>query len=208
MQTVLPEHRPGLWRLFLVWASIGLQSFGGGASTILLIQREFVEKRSWLTMEEFAHYWNLCLFAPGINLIALTILLGKKLGGSAGIISSLAGMLLPSALITCLLTAGFQQVAHNHVMQAVLRGVIPATAGIMFLVGINFARPQLTLAYKEGMLNLTLCLALIVICVLAILVLQVQVFVILIAISLLSVVLFTRPLFGAGKKKQGQEDNA
>src|ERR1700724_3996479 len=100
----------GAWQLFRIWASIGLQSFGGGASTTFLIQRTFIEKHSWLTMEEFLHLWNLCLLTPGINLVALTVLIGKKLGGAWGIVASLAGMLVPSAAITCLLAAIFKQI--------------------------------------------------------------------------------------------------
>jgi chromate transporter len=33
---------PGVWQLFGIWTRIGLQSFGGGASTTLLIQRVFI----------------------------------------------------------------------------------------------------------------------------------------------------------------------
>jgi chromate transporter len=195
MHITQQDHRPGAWRLFLIWAGIGLQSFGGGATTILLIQREFVEKRDWMTMEEFAHYWNLCLFAPGINLVALTILIGRKLGGIPGIFSSLAGMLIPSATITCLIVAGFQQVEHNHITQAVLKGVVPATGGVMLLVGINFAFPQVSRSYKEGPLNLGLTITTITLSTLAIIVLQVPVFMAILGVSLLGIVLFTRPLF-------------
>src|SRR5690348_16560303 len=35
----LQDPRPGKWQLFRIWAGIGLQSFGGGASTTFLIQR-------------------------------------------------------------------------------------------------------------------------------------------------------------------------
>lgn len=201
MHMIRQEDRPEVWRLFLIWAGIGLQSFGGGATTMLLIQREFVEKRDWLTMEEFSHYWNLCLFAPGINLVALTILMGRKLGGIPGIFCSLAGMLIPSATITCLIVAGFQQVEHNHITQAVLKGVIPATGGIMLLVGVNFARPQLTIAYKEGWLNLTLTITTIAISALAIIVMQVPVSIVIVGMSLLGIVLFTRPLFSKQRKQ-------
>ncbi len=205
MDIVQQNPRPGAGRLFLIWAGIGLQSFGGGASTILLIQREFVEKRDWMTMEEFAHYWNLCLFAPGINLVALTILIGKKLGGTPGILSSLAGLLIPSTTITCLIAAGFKQIEHNHITQAVLKGVIPATGGIMLLVGVNFARPQVILAYKEGALNLTLVIVTITLSSLAVILLQVPVFLIIILMSLLGIVLFTRPLFKKRTVRSGND---
>src|SRR5690348_569148 len=153
MQIVQQDHQPSIWKLLRIWASIGLQSFGGGASTTFLIQRAFIDKYQLLTIEEFMHCWNLCLLSPGINLVGLTILIGKKLGGTWGIIASLAGMLLPSATITCLLTAVFAQIEHIKAIQAILRGVIPATGGIMLLVGFNFALPLIRKSYKTGLLT-------------------------------------------------------
>lgn len=200
MQTLPQESNPSKRQLFLIWTNIGLQSFGGGATTILLIQREFTEKHHWLTMEDFTHLWSLCLFAPGINLIAITILIGKRLGGIPGIFCSLGGMLFPSALITCLIAAGFQQIEHIHAVQATLRGVVPATAGVMLLVGYNSAYPQLKKAYKESILNLLLSILLIAICAIAILI-QIPVFIALTGTALLGVLCFTRPLF----KKKAEE---
>ncbi len=142
--------RPGTWQLFGIWTRIGLQSFGGGASTTFLIQRAFIEQQRWLSMEEFLHLWNLCLLTPGINLVSLTILLGKKMGGSRGIAASLAGLLLPSATITCLLAALFLRIEQEPAVQAVLQGVIPATGGIMLLVALNFARPLFQKGMKAG----------------------------------------------------------
>src|SRR5712691_11795093 len=98
MLTKKEQSHPGVWRLLRIWTLIGLQSFGGGTSTILIIQRNFIDKYHWMTMDEFMHFWNLCLLAPGTNIIALTILIGKKMAGTRGIIVSLTGMLLPSAL--------------------------------------------------------------------------------------------------------------
>src|SRR5215831_10885251 len=146
----LQDPRPGKWELFRIWISIGLQSFGGGASTTFLIQRAFIEKHRWLSMEEFLHLWNLCILTPGINLVALTILIGRKLCGTWGIVVSLAGMLLPSAIITCLIAAIFKRIENIEAVQAVLRGVIPATGGIMLLVGLNYAQPLIRRGYKEG----------------------------------------------------------
>src|SRR5487761_1480394 len=95
----LQSPRPGAWKLLGIWTSIGLQSFGGGASTTFLIYRVFVEKRGWLLPEEYNRFWNLCVMAPGINLVGMTILVGRKLGGTRGICASLGGLLVPSAAI-------------------------------------------------------------------------------------------------------------
>ncbi len=202
MQITSQMPRPGAWKIFLIWASIGLQSFGGGTSTTFLIIREFVEKRHWMTMEDYLHLWSLCFFAPGINLVALTILIGKRLGGAMGVVAALAGMLLPSVIITCLLAAGFQLIQHLAAVQAILKGVIPATAGLMLLVAINTALPQLKTARKEGILSLMADIILIVLCALAIILWQIPVVVTLPTLAILGIILFTRPLFITKKEFQ------
>ncbi len=187
----LQDPRPGIWRLFRIWASVGLQSFGGGASTVFLIQRTFIEKHRWLSMEEFMHLWNLCILTPGINLVALTILIGRKLGGVWGIVASLAGLLLPSATITCLLAVIFKQIEQLAAVQAVLRGVIPATGGIMLLVGLNFALPLVRRGYKEGVLYLLASSVLIIACALAVILLKVSVIVVILGAVVLGALLFS-----------------
>src|SRR5256885_17258133 len=142
-------------------------------------------------MEEFLHLWNLCLLTPGINLVALTVLIGKKLGGTWGIVASLAGMLLPSATITCLLAAIFKQIEHVAAVQAVLRGVIPATGGIMLLVGLNFALPLIRRGYKEGILYLFASSILIIACAIAVILLKLSVIVVVLGASFLGALFFS-----------------
>lgn len=186
-----PSELPSAWTLLRIWAGIGLQSFGGGASTQLLIRKEFVERRAWVGPEEFSILWNLCLFTPGINLIALTILLGRKLGGPRGIVASVAGLLVPSAAVTCGLAAGFEAVQHSMVMHAVLRGIIPATAGIMAMVAANFAFPLAVRARREGARAINLSWGIVAICALALIGLKISVALVLIGAASLGVILFT-----------------
>jgi chromate transporter len=153
---------PTLREILKVWLQIGLQSFGGGSSTNLLIQKEFIHKRGWLTIEEHLRFWVLSQLVPGINLIALTILIGKKLGGPAGIAVSLLGMLLPSAGITTLLAVGFGVIQGWPPIQGMLKGLTPASAGISLVVAVQFANPLLIRARKEGRLALGLSLFIIV----------------------------------------------
>lgn len=186
------EAEPGTGKLLLVWAGIGLQSFGGGASTTFLIQRTFTEKYRWLSIEEFTHFWSLATLTPGINLVALTILIGRRLGGVAGIVASLAGLLLPSAGVTCLLTALFTQVESLPAVQAIIKGVVPATGAIMLLVGLNFAWPLLQKASKEGRISLLLNCLLILLSALAVILLKLPAIVVVIGGIFLGMLCFSR----------------
>ena len=181
-----------IWQLLCVWSLIGLQSFGGGASTNLLIQRHCIEKRGWLTYEELLHFRSLCALTPGINLVALTILIGKKLGGWSGILVSLCGLLFPSALITCLIAAGFLLIEQLTVVKAIVGGVIPSTAGIMVLVTIRTAQPQLQQAWREGVISISASLLLIFLTFSAVSLLHTTIALVFPALALIGWIVFSR----------------
>jgi chromate transporter len=143
------------WILFRVWFVAGGQSFGGGVATLALIRRAVVEEHQWLTSEEFTRYWALCQMAPGINLFALAILIGRRLGGIKGILLALWGLILPSVTIALLITALFAGIQRLELTQAALRGIIPATVGLGLLTAMQIARPLLTTSRKEGFINLS-----------------------------------------------------
>lgn len=138
--------RPTLLDLARAWAGIGWQSFGGGATTFTLIERAVVRDHEWLTEGEYLHDLALAQLAPGINLLGLTILIGKRLGGAPGIVVALCGLLLPSVAVTVLMTAGYAEVARHSGVQAALRGIIPATVGLGLLTAYGLARVQLSRA--------------------------------------------------------------
>ncbi len=114
----------------IAWLTIGFQSFGGGLSTLTLIQRGFVQQRNWLTEEQFVRINAISQIAPGINILSIAIQIGDELGGAKGIAASLLGLLLPSVTITVVMTAGYALVQRLPVVQAAFRGIIPATIGL------------------------------------------------------------------------------
>lgn len=145
-----PHRRPTGWKLFRLWLAIGAQSFGGGTATQYLIYQAFVDRRRWLRPEEFAHSFSVCQLTPGINLLALTILLGWRLRGPTGVAISLAGLLLPSVTITVLMTALYAGVRELPVVRAALRGIVPATVGLGLLMSWQIAKPLLAASRGIG----------------------------------------------------------
>jgi chromate transporter len=151
---------PSAWRQLWIWMNIGIQSFGGGAATLYLIRRESVERRGWLSDQEYTRYWGICQIAPGINILGLVILIGWQLSGAAGAALALAGLLLPSAAITIMLTAVYSQIEQVPLVQAALRGVLPATVGLGLLLAVGMLRPLLSTSRKEGRTSVTVALML------------------------------------------------
>ena len=96
MTTASGGPPPRLLEILLTWFSIGIQSFGGGSTTLYLIRQACVT-RGWLTEAEFAKDWALVQISPGVNLIKITAVIGHQLRGWPGLLAAICGLLLPSA---------------------------------------------------------------------------------------------------------------
>ena len=127
-------------QLAKIWFAVGTQSVGGGTSTLFLIRRFFVEQRKWITMREYTEAWALSQLSPGIHIVALAGLLGRRVGGTRGAAVSVAAMMIPACAITALMTAGYGLIQDQPLAVAALAGVAPATGGMTFGFAIVMAR--------------------------------------------------------------------
>lgn len=141
---------PTLRSLFVLWLRIGATSFGGGSVTQMLIQQHFVEKRRWLTAEEFSQMWAIVQFAPGVNLVAISVTIGRRLGGMRGALLSAFGMLLPAVSITVAMTAAYAMVQDHPRVMGALRGITPALVGISIPFTWRLLRPPAQALQERG----------------------------------------------------------
>ena len=138
-----------LWGLFVIWFGMGWQSFGGGASTLIMIHQA-CRLYGWMDEPQFVRAWALSQVSPGINLAKLTIIIGYHLRKWPGLLVCLAGLLLPSAGVTVVMTAGYTALRDQAWMQAVMRGILPATIGLSFTISLQMMQSLLSNAYHEG----------------------------------------------------------
>ncbi len=140
--TTAATRAPGLGALFLAFGKIGLFSFGGGSTTLVLMEQEIVRRRGWLTSREFLFTMALSRMWPGVHLLAQSVLIGQLLGGLPGALACLLGMMVPATVVTVLLTAFFVVLRENPLGAGMIEGVLPATAGLAFAVAYRFARAE------------------------------------------------------------------
>lgn len=152
---------PGLGEIFSTWLATGIQSFGGGSSTFYLIHQACIDK-GWLDEETFVRTWALAQISPGINLLKLTMLVGYWLRGWPGLLAAAAGLMVPSALVTVLMTAGFTLVRGQPLVQAAMRGILPATIGLSLAMAVQMGQPLIAHGRREGPARLGLHAAVIV----------------------------------------------
>ena len=72
-----------------------------------------------------------------------------------------------------------------------MRGVIPATAGVMFVVATRFARPLLTQARQEGWGRLVASAIIVLACATALIILKLSVILVLIGAAVTGAIIFT-----------------
>lgn len=145
MTSPLPPSRPRppLLRLFFVFGKIGTLSFGGGSSTLVLMQQECEKRTGWLSVEDFTYTYALSRMYPGIHMLAQAVLIGFLLRGYAGAVACSLGMLLPSSLVTILFTIFFVRLTTNPIGAAALDGVLPATAGLTVAVAYRLTQDEI-----------------------------------------------------------------
>jgi chromate transporter len=149
LTTASPTGNTGLWRIFVTFLLIGLQSFGGGSATFLLIHQVCM-KQDWMDEDEFIKNWAICQLSPGINLIKFTILIGNRLRSWRGVLAATSGLVVPSALVTALMTAFYTLYKDQPAIQAAMRGILPATIGLSLAMSANLAVPVFKAAKGEG----------------------------------------------------------
>jgi chromate transporter len=135
--------------LFLSFSWLALQGFGG---VLAVVQRELVEKKQWLTREEFIEDWAVAQILPGPNVVNLSLMLGDRYFGWQGGLIALAGMLTFPLLIVIAIAVAYAGVADLPQMQDALRGMGAVAAGVITATGL-----KLTAALKSNPMGAPIC---------------------------------------------------
>ena len=137
--------------LFWSFTWLALQGFGG---VLAVVQRELVEKKGWMTNEEFVEDWAVAQIMPGPNVVNLSIMIGDRYFGLRGALAALAGMLTLPLVVVLTLAVVYAEFASHPAVAGALRGMGAVTAGLIAGVGI-----KLFLSIKNHPLGRPLCLA-------------------------------------------------
>ena len=139
--------------LFLSFTWLALQGFGG---VLAVVQREVVEKKQWLTPDEFLEDWAVAQVLPGPNVINLALMIGDRAFGLRGAVAALAGMLVVPLCVILLLAVLYAQYAANPMVAGALRGMGAVAGGLIAATGIKLIPPL-----RRHPLGFTACLIII-----------------------------------------------
>ncbi|SDS07214.1 chromate transporter [Nocardioides scoriae] len=113
------------------WFAISLQTFGGPAGQIAVMQRELVEERRWIGQRRFLHALSFCTLLPGPEAQQLAIYVGWLLNGVRG--GLVAGVLfvLPGVVALLGLSALYVGYGETTAVTALFAGLAPAVLAVV-----------------------------------------------------------------------------
>ena len=172
--------------LFWSFTWLALQGFGG---VLAVVQRELVEKKRWMTDEEFVEDWAVAQIMPGPNVVNLSIMIGERYFGWRGAVAALAGMLTFPLILVLVVAVVYAQFASQPAVAGALRGMGAVAAGLIAGMGL-----KLSSTLRKHPLGLAVCVGLVALTVIAMAVLRWPLFWTLPSVGLLACVLTWRKI--------------
>ena len=117
-----------LARLF---TRLGATAFGGPAAHIALMRLELVQRRRWLTDQEFVDLVGAANMIPGPNSTEVAIHVGYARAGWRGLLTAGACFITPSMLMVGVLAWVYVRYGSLPDVRAVLYGVTPVVVAII-----------------------------------------------------------------------------
>ena len=136
MSTTEPRIGPTLGELYGGFLGAGARGFGG---TLPWARRMLVEERRWLTAQEFLDTFSLCNVLPGPNVASMSVILGARFRGVAGALAALSGLLTVPLATILTLAILFERFGRLPGVDAALRGLGAAAAGLVLAMGLRMA---------------------------------------------------------------------
>lgn len=117
--------------LFYSFFKIGTFTIGGGYAMIPLMEQEIVDRRGWLSREEFLNQLALSQSMPGVLAVNMATGLGYRLRGLRGAFSAIAGNIVMPVLFIITLAMLFRHFRDNSFVERFFMGVRPAVVALI-----------------------------------------------------------------------------
>lgn len=118
--------------LFISFFKIGAFTFGGGYAMLSLLENEFVEKKGWLTKEEFLDMVAIAESTPGPIAINSATFIGYKTAGVLGSTFATLGVVLPSFIIIFVISLFLDKFLTLTLVANAFKGI---QACVVYLIG-------------------------------------------------------------------------
>jgi chromate transporter len=124
--------------LITTFLGIGTVAFGGGFTTIPLIQHEVVDSHNWLSVKQFMDGIALGQITPGPVFITATFI-GYQVAAILGALLATLAIFTPSLTAMIVLADLHGRVQNNKIVKVVIKGFLAGFIGLILSVTLQFA---------------------------------------------------------------------
>jgi chromate transporter len=126
----------------LVFLRLGNLTLGGGNPTMAALERELVERRAWLSAEQYGLAYGLARLTPGTNVLAFCAGVAWRLRGWWGALAAVLLVTVPCSLLTVWLTHAYEALKANPLASGAISGMLAAAVGMMAAAAWHLIRPH------------------------------------------------------------------
>src|SRR3990172_12732331 len=123
--------RDNAWQVTRLFLKLGLTAFGGPAAHIAMMRDEFVNRRRWVSDQEFLDLVGATNLIPGPNSTEMAIHLGYRRAGWPGLMAAGAAFIMPAVVIVTMLAWVYTRYGSTPQATWLLYGVKPVIMAVI-----------------------------------------------------------------------------
>jgi chromate transporter len=139
----MPGSRARLAEIASLFLKLGTIGFGGPATHLALMEDEVVERRGWMSRQQYLDLIGATNLIPGPNSTEMAIHLGLVRGGMAGLVVAGCAFVLPAMVITTVFAWLYVTYGQLPQIEPIIGGIKPAVLAIIFTAGWRLGRKAL-----------------------------------------------------------------
>ena len=141
--------------LFLFWSFMKGMCFAftGGMTSLPIVEKDVVDRKHWITKEEFWSFPVISQSLPGVISIHNAMMIGNAIAGPAGSIGAVLGVIFPAFFSMLIAAMLFQNLSGNPYVQGVIRGIRIVAIAIISGVAVFLVKS------KRGVFSVVILIA-------------------------------------------------
>ncbi len=141
--------------LFLFWSFMKGMCFAftGGMTSLPIVEKDVVDRKHWISKEEFWSFPVISQSLPGVISIHNAMMIGNAIAGPAGSIGAVLGVIFPAFFSMLIAAMLFQNLSGNPYVQGVIRGIRIVAIAIISGVAVFLVKS------KRGVFSVVILIA-------------------------------------------------
>ena len=141
--------------VFLFWSFMKGMCFAftGGMTSLPIVEKDVVDRKHWISKEEFWSFPVISQSLPGVISIHNAMMIGNAIAGPAGSIGAVLGVIFPAFFSMLIAAMLFQNLSGNPYVQGVIRGIRIVAIAIISGVAVFLVKS------KRGVFSVVILIA-------------------------------------------------